>query len=114
MSDLHELSLAEAHRLPLNRQLVDFSKSLGELIAPFRSVAENKGVRLEYEVPCHLPLVSVDVERINQVLHNLLGNALRHTPSDGVISIQVEHDEALFDAGALEVTITRSLSGRKR
>lgn len=93
VSDLHELSLAEARQLPLNRQSVNLGKTLEEFIAPFRSMTDNKNVTLLYDVPTRLPLVSVDMERINQVLHNLLGNALRHTPPEGTISIQVDHDE---------------------
>ncbi len=93
VSDLHELSLAEARQLPLNRQSVNFSKALEEFTTPFRSVAENKGVNLQYEVPSQLPTIWVDVERINQVLHNLLANALRHTPSGGTIMVRAEHDE---------------------
>lgn len=93
VNDLHELSQAEARQLPLDRISVDLSQALPEFVAPFRSVAESKGVRLELLIPPALPPISVDVERINQVLHNLLSNALRHTPSGGVIQIAANADE---------------------
>ncbi len=89
VKDLHELSQAESGSLPMDRQPIDFSATLGELIAPFRSVAESKEVRLEIDIPAQLPLVLADEERINQVMHNLLNNALRYTPPDGTITIRV-------------------------
>ncbi|MBI1258622.1 MAG: HAMP domain-containing protein [Chloroflexi bacterium] len=89
VKDLHELSQAESGLLPLDRQPTDFSETLAELIAPFRSVAESKEVRLALDIPANLPLVSVDEERINQVMHNLLNNALRYTPEEGTITIRV-------------------------
>ena len=90
VTDLHELSQADAGVLPLYLKPLDFSQTLGELIAPFHTVAESKGVRLDTNIPAQLPLVCVDEERINQVLHNLLNNALRYTPEGGIISIAVK------------------------
>ena len=95
VEDLHELSQAEARQLPLHRIPVDFSEVLPEFVAPFRPVAEGKGVRLALDVPSGLPPVQVDVERINEVLHNLLNNALRHTPEGGTITIQARSGENL-------------------
>jgi signal transduction histidine kinase len=89
VKDLHELSQAESGLLPMDRKPTDFSETLAELIAPFRSVAENKEVKLEIDIPPRLPLVLADEERINEVMHNLLSNALRYTPPDGTISIRV-------------------------
>lgn len=94
VQDLHELSQAEARQLPLHRIPVDFSEALPEFVAPFRPVAESKGIRLALDVPPELPSVQVDVERINEVLHNLLNNALRHTPEGGTITVQVRSGES--------------------
>lgn len=88
VQDLHELSQAESGQLALDRHAENLGETLAEMIAPFRSVAESKNVRLEVEIPPQLPLVLVDEQRINQVMHNLLNNALRHTPSGGTIRIR--------------------------
>lgn len=87
VQDLHELSQAESGQLALDRHATHLGVSLAEMIAPFRSVAESKNIRLEVDIPVQLPPVFVDQERINQVMHNLLSNALRHTPSGGTIHI---------------------------
>jgi two-component system, OmpR family, sensor histidine kinase BaeS len=54
------------------------------------SVAEayqTKGVRLVTDIAAGLPQLSLDTERIGQVLGNVLDNALRHTPAGGTVTI---------------------------
>ena len=46
-----------------------------------------KGVHLDSHAPANLPRVKVDVDRIGQVLGNLLDNALRHTPPGGAVTV---------------------------
>ncbi|MCE7939153.1 MAG: ATP-binding protein, partial [Chloroflexi bacterium CFX6] len=62
--------------------------------ATFTPVAEAQGIRLDLERPEQLPAVSVDPGRIAQVLHNLLSNALHHSPAGGVVTLSAEADGA--------------------
>jgi signal transduction histidine kinase len=90
VNDLHELAQAEARQLPLNRQpanLNDLVALTGETFAP---VAETKGVSLEMILPAQTISLNVDSTRLRQVLHNLLNNALRHTPKGGRIMLNLE------------------------
>jgi two-component system sensor histidine kinase BaeS len=48
---------------------------------------ETKGVRLVTDIAAGLPEVSLDPERMGQVMGNLLDNALRHTPAGGTVTI---------------------------
>lgn len=59
--------------------------------------AEQKQLMLRVELPSNLPRVYADVERVGQVLRNLLSNAITHTPPGGTItvSVRVHGDEAL-------------------
>ena len=57
----------------------------------FRTVFEAKGIELALELPAaSLPPVLADAERVDQVLANLLSNALRHTPAGGRVEIGLE------------------------
>ncbi|MBI5649031.1 MAG: hypothetical protein HZC40_01050 [Chloroflexi bacterium] len=49
---------------------------------------------MKTEVARDLPRVNIDDQRIEQVLRNLIGNALRHTPADGAVSVRgsIERD----------------------
>jgi two-component system, OmpR family, sensor histidine kinase BaeS len=83
VEDLGTLAHAEAGALELRKEAVD----LGDLI---RDVAASLPRPIAIEVPAELPALEADPVRIRQVLLNLLANALRHTPAEGVISVEVQ------------------------
>lgn len=87
VDDLQELSLAEAGQLKLVREAVDVASLVGGAVAGIEAAARLKGVSLKTELPPALPMIDVDVQRIGQVLRNLLTNALTHTPAGGTITV---------------------------
>jgi two-component system OmpR family sensor kinase len=88
VADLRELALAEAGQLPLNMQAVDVSPLLSQAVDQFEVVAEAQDAQIALtEKP--LPVVQADPDRLAQVLHNLLANALRHTPG-GKVTVSAE------------------------
>jgi two-component system OmpR family sensor kinase len=88
VNDLHELAQAEAGQLRLNRQTTNLADLIQSTAAAFSPAAEAKGVILSTQIPPDMPFVLADPARLTQVLHNLLANALRHTPSGGTISLR--------------------------
>ncbi len=89
VDDLHTLSLAEAGQLSLHRAPTDPAVLARSVIARFTPPAEAKRITLQLDLPPNLPLLNIDAHRIEQVLGNLLSNAIRHTPEAGVIGIQL-------------------------
>ncbi len=87
VDDLRTVALAEAGSLALARESVDPGALIGESVAAFQGTADAAGVALHADVPPELPPIDVDSGRIRQVLSNLLGNALRHTPSGGAVTV---------------------------
>ncbi|NPA27160.1 MAG: HAMP domain-containing protein [Chloroflexi bacterium] len=98
VEDLRTLSLAEEGRLPLHQQTLDLRDILRQNVEQFRAVAQAEGITLHFDVPDEPLLVHADPERLAQVLHNLLANALRHTPRGGRIEIAArrEGNQAVF------------------
>jgi signal transduction histidine kinase len=90
VDDLRTLSLAEAGQLPLVWEQVDVAELLADVSTSFSGQAEAAGIDLRVEVEGEPPTIPADVDRLDQVLGNLMGNALRHTPSGGVITLRAE------------------------
>lgn len=89
VEDLRVLTLAEAKRLPLERQQFDSAVIVTQVLDAFEPLALDGEIRLIREIPSDIPPVYADVTRIRQVISNLLTNALRHTPAGGEITVQV-------------------------
>jgi two-component system sensor histidine kinase BaeS len=83
VEDLGTLAHAEAGALELRKEPVDLS----DLI---RDVAASLPRPIVVQVPADLPTLEADPVRIRQVLLNLLANALRHTPAEGTVSVEVQ------------------------
>jgi signal transduction histidine kinase len=90
VDDLQELALVEAGQLRLNKQPIQLDAEVKKTIAITQPEADVKGISLKTKISSDLPLVSVDPERLKQVLRNLLENSLVYTPENGDISIEAQ------------------------
>jgi two-component system sensor histidine kinase BaeS len=79
VEELRVLSLADAGELPLNRRAVDPAALLERTGLAYIVQAEQNGIALRVEAPEELPSISVDTDRMAQVLNNLVSNAFRYT-----------------------------------
>jgi signal transduction histidine kinase len=105
IEDLRTLSLADAGELPLNRRPVDPRALLERAALAYMPQAQRQGVAIELEAPSDLPEAEADPGRIEQVLDNLMSNALRYTPAGGrlVLSAEANGDKVSLrveDSGA--------------
>ncbi len=95
VGDLHELSQAEAGQLKLDMQPTDIAPLVESVVAMFREAAADKQIALEIDVPGHNERMEsrlfavADADRTRQIVHNLLANALQHTPPGGRIVVRV-------------------------
>jgi two-component system sensor histidine kinase BaeS len=95
VQDLQELSRVEARQLPLTFQVIAPRVLIASAVAVIAPQFAEKNVQLSHDLVNDLPAVRADPDRIQQVLINLLGNALRHTPPGG----QVRIDAAVAERG---------------
>lgn len=94
VNDLQELSKIEAGYLPIDAQQVDLYPLLTSVVQRFSDqllTQDNPHIYLDY--PPETPLVLADPGRVEQILVNLLSNALRYT-SVGSITVNVWHTDA--------------------
>lgn len=86
--DLAAVTRAESGDLALDRRPVAPGDLVAAAVAAARDRAAERGVHLAQDVADGLPPVDVDRLRLAQVLDNLVTNALRHTPSDGTVTLR--------------------------
>ena len=87
VDDLRLLTLAEAGQLSLDLQALDVPQLLVDLRDTFACQANEAGVDLTVDAVESLPPLLADPQRLGQVLGNLIGNALRHTPRGGQVTL---------------------------
>ncbi len=90
VEDLRTLSLADAGQLSLHPQAVAPRDLLEHTVLIYAQQAEKQHVDLTLEIPEKLPQIKVDLDRLVQVLGNLISNALRHTPAGGKIGLTAQ------------------------
>ncbi|NTV62251.1 MAG: HAMP domain-containing protein [Oscillochloris sp.] len=94
VDDFSLLSRAEAGQIVLNFQPLDIVAIVGYLAAQFGLQCEDEELELLVDLPSELPPVYADQQRIEQVLINVLVNAIRYTPAGGTIKIGAEQSAA--------------------
>lgn len=87
VTDMENLSRAEAGQIHLTRQPADVAVLIRAATTRLQSQFEDKRVALVVVVPDAPPTIPLDADRIQQVLINLLGNALHYTPSGGRVCV---------------------------
>lgn len=102
VTELLDLSRIEAG-LPLRLEAVGLAGLLSDEAARAEVAAGARGLTLEVSAPADDVVVKGDVERLRQVVTNLVGNAIRYTPSGGTIRLTAA---AEGDHGALSVADT--------
>ncbi|MDZ7961120.1 MAG: HAMP domain-containing sensor histidine kinase [Aulosira sp. DedQUE10] len=85
VNDLQELSKAEAGYLAINIHRVNLRPLLDSLVEKFTDQLLEDGPVLSLECPSSLPLVLADLDRTEQILINLLGNAVHYTIKGAII-----------------------------
>jgi signal transduction histidine kinase len=85
--DLLDLAQLEAGELTIVTQHVDMAAFLTTEAAKYQHFLSAKNLKLALDLPANLPLAAADVNRLSQVLANLVSNAIRHSPENGVITI---------------------------
>jgi signal transduction histidine kinase len=100
VEDLRLMTRAEAGQLPLKKASASPGKLVTIAVEQFKPLAADSVIELAARVEDDLPTVVVDVDRVQQILSNLLANALRHTPENGRITVK-----ALRCEGSVQIEV---------
>ncbi len=89
INDVLEMSRIESGRLELNEEPINIETVLQEIASVISLRASNEGLNLHTQYLLQDPWVYCDKLRLNQVLMNLLGNAVKFTPRGGSVTLNV-------------------------
>ncbi|MDQ6879960.1 MAG: HAMP domain-containing histidine kinase, partial [Candidatus Dormibacteraeota bacterium] len=89
VEDLRTLVLTDAGSLYLNRELVDLTLLVHDVVASFESQAEAAQINLTADMDAAVPTADLDPARMRSALANVISNAIRHTPAGGSVRVGV-------------------------
>ncbi|MGD8189152.1 ATP-binding protein [Brevibacillus ginsengisoli] len=104
VNELLDLARMEAGHIELYKDTIVLRPYLERIHRKFASLAKERGVNLELSYQTQRNDFDIDSDRIEQVLTNLIDNAMRHTPAGGTVTIRVKGDDPLY----LEISDTGS------
>lgn len=104
VNELLDLARMEAGHIELYKDKISLRPYLERIHRKFASLAKERGIHLELVFEADVEQFDIDTDRIEQVLTNLIDNAMRHTPAGGTVTISVKGDNPL----KLEISDTGS------
>jgi signal transduction histidine kinase len=93
IDDLFEMAQMDAGGLRLEKTRASVADLISDTLEQFTLQAQRAGVYLEGSADPVTGLVNIDIQRIGRVLSNLVSNAIRHTPPNGVVTLTARAQE---------------------
>jgi signal transduction histidine kinase len=97
IDDLFELSQIDAGVLKLHMEMASLEDLVSDALESMAPQAQMKGVTLQGHVEGVPKRVPLDAHRMQRVIYNLIQNAIRHTPSDGTVTLTVQGKPAIVE-----------------
>lgn len=91
INDLLDISKIEAGKIVLNRSFVDVKTLIEDVLETYRGHFESKKISLHSSFDKKLPKVFVDRDKLIQIITNLIGNAAKFTPENGLVVVTTVH-----------------------
>lgn len=95
VNDILDFSKLKTQEIELNLQAVDLPSIVDMVLRMSRGLLDRKGLRLTAEIPDGLPAVQADEDRLQQILLNLIGNAIKFT-QEGEVIVSAQKEGANF------------------
>src|SRR5512146_1940934 len=89
VNSMLDISQIESGKMKMEFAPADLRRLINGVSALFQQEARSRRLQLKVELPARSPRVEIDAERIEQVLINLVGNAMKFTPAGGWIEIRL-------------------------
>ena len=87
ITDLRDLSLAEVRQLALEKSITNLNQILSRALYMLKPLADGKKICVNCTLDKDLPDIVVDADRISQVFYNIIVNAIRYAPVQGIVKV---------------------------
>jgi signal transduction histidine kinase len=99
LNDMMDLTKLEGGRVRLNEGIGNLADTVQKVMQEYRVPIQSNKVSLEIAVEPELPPIEYDSQKIEQVLHNLVSNAIKYTPTGGAIIVQARKVALVIEEG---------------
>ena len=101
LNDVLDISKIEAGKIKLEKTVVEFSGLVKDVCGEWKLESDKKKQLIQVEVPDAAIEVRIDHDKIIQVMNNLISNAIKYTPEEGMINVRLGNKEE-----QIEVSVT--------
>jgi signal transduction histidine kinase len=105
INDILDFSKIEAGKLELRFSDVDLAVVIKQVVATYQAQAQAGSIHLQMQCDEELPEIYANADRLEQVLGNLVGNALKFTPKGGQITVSARRDGAAVEVHVADTGI---------
>lgn len=105
VNEMLNVSRIESGRITLELTAVDIEKLLHDVVEELMPRAQELGVRLVVNAAAGLPAVMADVDKIKEVIINLVGNSMKFTPKDGTITITCDQRDGKVEVKVIDTGV---------
>lgn len=105
INDILDMSKIEAGKMTLRIENLSIDDVIEDAVRLVRQRASDAGLTLKLDVPEGMPDVEADYRSLKQVILNLLTNAIKFTPRNGLVKVTARMDQAYFTVGVTDTGI---------
>jgi signal transduction histidine kinase/ligand-binding sensor domain-containing protein/AraC-like DNA-binding protein/CheY-like chemotaxis protein len=111
VNQLLELQKIENTQLRVKARKIDLVKFLHEIISLFEGTAKDQKIHLSFEPNCEELIVWIDPEKMDKVIFNLISNALKFTPMEGLVTVTLSTSRTANTDGHFTISVSDTGSG---
>jgi len=97
INDLLDIAKIERGKMEINRQNFDLSSLINEIFQLYKVQTDQKKIEFKTQVQENLPGAFADPDRIRQILNNLVSNAIKFTPEQGIITVSAAENQDFLE-----------------
>src|SRR5581483_11277456 len=102
VNSMLDITQIESGKMQMSFVPTDLRHVVNAAVALFQHDARERKLKLRVELPSRLPRMEADPERLQQVLTNLIGNAMKFTPAGGSVTVSLRHRAS---SGEIEIAV---------